>query len=223
MTDFALQRRNMVESQVRTSDVTDRRIIAAMLEVPREEFVPEALRQLAYMDGDIALGPARTGRPRRSLLAPRVLAKLLDLANLERGDLVLDVGTGSGYSAAVIAKLVETVVALEADADLAAKAGQLLAGLALDNVAVVNGDYPRGWPAAGPYAAIVVEGAVSVVPDDLLAQLEDGGRLVAVFQDGATSKAVVWQRLGCSIGRRDAFDAAAPRLPGFERAAVFSL
>ena len=223
MADTALQRKNMVESQVRPSDVTDRRIIAAMLEIPREEFVPDAMRPLAYMDGDVTMAASQPGRPPRALMAPRVFAKLLDLAQLERGDVVLDVGTGSGYSSAVIGKLVETVVALEVNAELAKRAAAALTALTLDNIAVVQGDLAKGWASAGPYAAILIEGAISVAPDALLAQLKDGGRLVAIVKDGSTSKAVVWQRRADRCDRREEFDAAAPVIPGFERAKVFSL
>ena len=223
MADIALQRKNMVESQARPSDVTDRRILAAMREVPREEFVPDDRRSLAYMDGDVRLTAAAPGKPARFLMAPRIFAKLIDLAQAGPSDVVLDVGTGSGYSAAVLGKLVETVVALETDAGLAAKAVTALAALALDNVGVVQGDLAKGWPAAGPYAAIIVEGAIAVVPDGLLAQLADGGRLVAVLTEGASSSAMVWQRRGAAFDRRAAFDATAPRLPGFDRPTVFSL
>ncbi len=223
MTDFALQRRNMVESQVRPSDVTDRRIIAAMLDVPREEFAPEERRQLAYMDGDVTIAAAQPGRPPRSMMSPRVFAKLLDLAEFEPSDVVLDIGTGSGYSAAVIGKLVDKVVGLECDAGLAAKATKSLASLSIANVAVVQGELGKGWPAAAPFAAIVCEGSVSTIPYELLPQLKDGGRLVAVLNEGAGSRAVVWRRLGDSFDRREVFDAAAPPLPGFERVRVFSL
>lgn len=223
MADTALQRKNMVESQVRPSDVTDRRIIAAMLEIPREEFVPGPLRSIAYMDSDVSLAALAPGRVPRALMAPRVFSKLIALAEIGAKDVVLDVGTGSGYSAAIIAKLVETVVALESDPELVKRANASLSALSFDNTAVVQGDLAKGWPSAGPYAAIIMEGAIEVVPHELLTQLKDGGRLVAVVNDGRTSKAVVWLRIGDDFDRRDAFDAAAPALPGFAKAKTFSL
>ena len=221
MVDAAVQRKNMVESQVRPSDVTDRRILRAMLDIPRETFVPEDLRSLAYMDTDVRLQAAEPGKAVRAMLAPRVLARLLNLAALEEGDVVLDVGTGSGYSAAVLARIVRTVVALESDPGLAATAGKLLG--AAPNVSVVTGGLAAGWPGSGPYDAIILEGAVSELPQALREQLRDGGRLVAVVGDNSQHKATLWRRLGSNFDQRAAFDAAAPRLPGFERKPAFSL
>ena len=221
MVDAALQRKNMVESQVRPSDVTDRRILRAMLDIPRETFVPEDLRSLAYMDTDVRLLAAAPGKAARAMLAPRVFARLLNLAALEEGDVVLDVGTGSGYSAAVLARIVRTVVALESDPGLAATAGKLLG--AVPNVSVVTGGLAAGWPGSGPYDAIILEGAVSEVPQALCDQLRDGGRLVAVVGDNSQPRATLWQRLGSNFDQRAAFDAGASRLPGFGRKPAFSL
>jgi len=223
MADFAQQRRNMVESQLRTNDVTDRRVLAAMLEIPREAFLPTSLRPLAYMDGDIRLPVSAPALPARYILAPRTFARLIDLARIERGDVVLDVGSASGYSAAVLGKLAETVVALESDAELVASSAKAFGDLSADNVAVVQGPLQQGWPSAGPYAAIVLEGSVAEVPDRLLSDLKDGGRLVAVQTDGAVSRAVVYTRSADAFDRRVAFDVAAPALPGFQKAPAFSL
>lgn len=216
MIDAAQQRKTMVESQVRPSDVTDRRIIRAMLDTPREAFVPAALRSLAYMDTELKLPAADRSVPPRALMAPRVLSKLLQLASIEPGDVVLDVGAATGYSAAVIAKLAETVVALEVDDRLADEATQALSRLQLDNVAVVKGALGKGYPQEGPYDAIILEGSVPDVPQGLLEQLNNGGRLVVVIGDGAFGNAVVYQRNGPAIGRTIGFDAGAPPLPGFE-------
>lgn len=215
MADIALQRKNMVESQVRPSDVTDRRIITAMLAVPREAFLPAEVASLAYSDGELTLAKPSAGRPRRALMAPRTFARLLDSVRLGPREVVLDVGAACGYSAAVIGRLVETVVGLESDKVLAGAAGRAVAAQSQDNVAIVEGDLVKGWPDAGPYDAIVVEGAIAGTPETLLAQLKDGGRLVAVLED-ATSSAVVWTRRGDGFDRRVMFDASAPRLPGFE-------
>jgi protein-L-isoaspartate(D-aspartate) O-methyltransferase len=223
MADFAEQRRNMVESQLRTSDVTDRRILAAMLDVPREAFVPPHLRALAYMDGDIRLPAAQGVRGARTMLAPRTFARLIDLARIERGDVVLDVGSASGYSAAVLGRLAETVVALENEPDLVASSAKAFNDLSADNVAVVQGPLAAGWPSAGPYAVIVLEGSVAEVPGALLNDLKDGGRLVGVQSDGAVSRAVVYTRSADCFDMRVAFDVAAPPLPGFEKAPVFCL
>ena len=221
MIDAAMQRKNMVESQVRPSDITDRRITRAMLAIPREQFVPPHLKSLAYIDNEVALTSGREGS--RALMVPRTFAKLVQLAELAETDLVLDVGCATGYSAAVIASLAQTVVALERDASLAAAATRTLAALHCDNVAVVTGDLAQGFAKEGPYDAIVVEGAVASLPPALLDQLKDGGRLVAVLVDGGVSQAVRWRRIGQAFDHVAAFDAAAPLLPGFERATGFVL
>lgn len=222
MTDFELQRRNMVESQVRPSDVTDRRVISAMLEIPREQFVPDPLRTLAYGDGAVSISSA-SDRNGRALLAPRTLAKLVDLARVERKDIVLDVATGTGYSAALLARLAETVVGLESDAGLAGVAARNLNALSVDNAAIVQGPLTDGWREAGPYAVILLQGSVDAVPPALLAQLAEGGRLIAIVNEGPVGRARVWRRRGDAFDVREAFDASAPLLPGFAAAPAFSL
>jgi protein-L-isoaspartate(D-aspartate) O-methyltransferase len=219
--DFETQRRNMIESQVRPSDVTDRRIISAMSKIPREAFVPEQMRSFAYMDTDVRLGGVR------GLMAPRIFAKLLQLAQIEPGDLVLDLGSATGYSPAVIAELGAAVVALECDAGLAEQAKTKLAQTGASRINIVAGDLASGYPEEAPYDAIVVEGALPEVPRGLLEQLKDGGRLVAVVTrdpgQRILGKAAFWIRNGGSFAGTTAFDASAPALPGFERAAVFAL
>jgi protein-L-isoaspartate(D-aspartate) O-methyltransferase len=216
MSDFTLQRENMVESQVRPSDVTDRRIPRAMKAVPREVFVPAARRSLAYLDIDLAVDGSGQPPTPRAILAPRTFAKLLQLAAVEPTDVALDIGCATGYSAAILGQLAQKVVALESDAALVHEAAKALAMLKADNVMVVEGNLTAGYPAQGPFDVIVVEGAVARVPDALLGQLKDGGRLVAIFSDGRTGRAAVWQRAGETISERDGFDAVAPYLPGFE-------
>ncbi len=222
--DYATQRKNMVESQVRPSDVTDRRIIRAMLDLPRELFVPERLRALAYMDGSVPLTPATHGGTRRALLSARVLAKLVQAADVASGASVLAVGAGPGYGAALLAGLGARVVALESDPDLRNDAIRRLADLSAGNVTVVDGPLDQGWPDEGPYDAILIEGAVETVASGLLDQLKDGGRLVAIAVAGnrTTGRATVWRRDGRTFGKTEIFDAAADVLPGFEKPRVFA-
>lgn len=226
MGDFAKARLNMVESQVRPNGVTDRRILEAMFAVPREVFVPEAERSLAYMDGDIPLAPAQQGGPRRGIMAPMPLARLIQLADIQPGELVLDVGCTTGYSTAILARLAESVVGLECDARLADTATNTLVELGVDNAAVVTGPLQDGYASEGPFDAIVLGGAVQQVPDALLAQLKEGGRLVAIVSgEGRTppgsGRAFVFSRIRSEISRRPAFDAGAPLLPGFARTPEF--
>ncbi len=221
MADIAEQRKNMVESQVRPSDVTDRRIIRAMLEVPREQFVPGQLKPVAYMDEEIALSKAVPGADRRVLLAPRTLAKMIQLAEINATDVVLDIGCASGYSAALIGRLAETVVALESDADLSETAGKTLDELAFDNVAVVSGPLASGYLDEGPYDAIFIGGRVEEMPEALLDQLKDGGRLVAIEGPAKYSRVVLWRRVGATFDRTEHFAAGAPLVPGFEKTPSF--
>ena len=221
MVDAATQRTNMVESQVLTSDVTDRRILRAMRELPRERFVPAPMTALAYMDEAVPVTPA--GAERRWLLAPRVLAKLLQLADIGDDNHVLDVGGATGYSAAVLAGMGKSVIALECNIKLTEQARANLAALALDNASVTVGELTAGWLDKAPYDAIVLQGAAATVPEALFDQLKDGGRLVAVLIEGGLGKATIWRRLGRSVDAWGAFDAAAPVLPGFERTPVFVL
>src|SRR5262245_9466918 len=222
MIDSKQQRINMVESQVRPSDVTDRRIIRAMLEVPREAFVPSGLRALAYMDGSVPV--VETGvRPVRCLLAPRTFAKLAQLAEIGPDAVVLDVGCATGYSAAVLARLAKSVVAFEVDTALVTRASQTLRQLEVTNALVLEGALPGGAPTHAPFDAILLEGAVPNVPEALLAQLKDAGRLIAIVTDGALGRAKLWRRTGKVFDARPAFDAGAPTLPGFAHQPEFVL
>lgn len=213
MIDFAEMRRAMVDAQVRANDVTDLRIVAAMLETPRERFVPAGLRNFAYIDDDLLV---KDGSPARYLMEPMVLAKLLQAAEIGPEALVLDVGAASGYSTAVLAKLAGQVVALEGDAELAAQGAGLLVELGLLNAAYVQGPLPDGWPAEAPYDVILLNGSVDSAPEALLAQLKPGGRLVAVVGRGRAGRATVFTNTAGGIGSRVVFDAAVPTLPGFE-------
>ena len=214
MTDFVSARRHMVDGQIRTTDVNDLRVISAMLEVPRERFVPPASASIAYLDLDVPLGASRR------LLRPMVLAKLLQAAELEATDRVLDVGCATGYTAAVLARIAGQVVALEQDAGLAKAAGDALSSQ--PNVEVVNGALAAGWPQGAPYDVVVLEGATEDMPHALCQQLKDGGRLVCVLGSGHGSKAMLYRRSGAEVGGRPIFDASAALLPGFAKTPVFA-
>ena len=213
--DFAAARRKMVASQIRTSEVSDPAVVEAMGAVSRELFVPPANRAFAYLDEDLAIGKGRY------LIEPVVLAKLLQLADLQTTDNVLVVGAGLGYSAAVVARLARSVVALESDGVLAAQASKVLAEVAPGQVAVVVGDLKAGWPAKSPYDAILVDGAVGALPVGFKPQLADGGRLVCVVRDGPVGRATLVTRAGDSYGSRQEFDAMTPLLPEFAKLPKF--
>lgn len=221
MGNFAMQRKNMVENQVRPSDIVDRRILRAMLEIPREMFVPDEVRPLAYMDRDVRISPEGDPLGARCLLAPSVHAKLIQSLDLDERSLVLDVGCGTGYGSAIMARLAQTVVGLECDPALAEAATKALSTLSIDNVVIVMGDLTAGWPGEGPYDAILLNGVVPEVPAALLDQLKDGGRLAAVESDAGVSRARLWQRSGSHVSSRSLFEAAAGPLPGFERKPQF--
>jgi protein-L-isoaspartate(D-aspartate) O-methyltransferase len=212
MTDFAAARANMVDGQVRTNNVTDLRVIAAMREVPRERFLPPASAGIAHLDIDT---PVAGGR---CLMKPMVLARLLQAADLKPGDRVLDVASATGYGAAVLGRIVSQVTALEPDTALV----QVGKASLPSNVTVVSGPLNLGWPQGAPYDAIVLEGATEIVPHDLCRQLKDGGRLVCVLGSGPGAKAMLYQRSGNDIGGRPVFDAAAALLPGFAKTPVFA-
>ncbi|MEL6372756.1 MAG: protein-L-isoaspartate O-methyltransferase [Pseudomonadota bacterium] len=223
MTTALEQRTNMVDSQIRPSDVTDSRIIAAMSAVPREQFVPSALRTLAYADQDLQVIARDGKRPARYLLAPRTFAKMLQAAEIDSGDIVLDVGAATGYSTAVMARIAQTVVGLEEDERHVSQATKALNTHSIDNAVVEQGSLTAGVAAEGPFDAILLEGAVDLIPDALLDQLKDGGRLVAILEEGEVGRGVVVKRSGTSFDRRVVFDATGPALPGFQRVAAFEL
>ncbi len=215
MYDSALARRMMVDGQVRTADVHNPELIAAMLEVPRERFVPQPLAEQAYSDGDLDLGKGR------AMLAPMVFAKLIEAAQLSGGEHVLDVGCGLGYSSAVLARLAGSVVALEEDADLARQAKTALAGNGATGVVAVQGSLSAGWPPAAPYDFILLNGATEIVPDILGRQLKPGGRLACVFGHAPATKATLFRLAEGHLVGRPIFDAAAVPLPGFRAAPAF--
>jgi protein-L-isoaspartate(D-aspartate) O-methyltransferase len=211
MTDFANARKMMVDNQLRTRNVTDRRLLLAMGDVPRERFVSGPRQSLAYIDEAHPIA----GAPGRFLSAPAPLARLLQLAEIDGSDAVLDVGSGNGYSAAVLSKLAATVVAVESDSSLAAASRSTLSELGASNVIVVDGDPAAGAAGQGPFDVIIVEGSVREVPDALFGQLKDDGRIVALIaRPGRPAVAHVFARSGKGVAARAEFDATLPPLPG---------
>jgi protein-L-isoaspartate(D-aspartate) O-methyltransferase len=212
MSDIA--RFNMVEAQIRSSNVTDPRIHAAMGAVARDAFVPRAARALAYADVPVAVAPGRY------LLDPRSFAKLLQLAAIRAEDRVLDVACGTGYSSAVLARLAAEVVALEQDADLVRVASELLAN-AVGKVEVVQGGLIEGVRGQAPFDVIFVNGAIEQVPDTLLGQLAEGGRLVTMMRLDGQCRGWLFLKENGQVGRRPDFDAEVPLLAGFRKAVGF--
>lgn len=217
MTDYSARRTMMVDTQVRPSDVTKFPVIEAMLAVPREAFVPDDRREAAYVGDNIDLGRGRV------VLEPRTLAKMLDALDIQNDELVLDIGAGLGYSAAVIARMAEAVVAVEENEGWAAEAEAALIEHHADNVAVHHGPLAEGAAQHGPYDVICVEGAVEHLPEALTEQLKDGGRMAVLFAEGALGVVRIGYKIDRRMNWRFAFNAGAPVLPGFERHTAFTL
>ncbi|KNX40179.1 Protein-L-isoaspartate O-methyltransferase [Roseovarius tolerans] len=217
MTDYAARRTMMVDTQVRPSDVTKFPIIDAMLSVPREAFVPDRLREAAYLGENLDLGEGRV------MLDPRTLAKMLDALDIEGDDLVLDIGAAHGYSSAVIARMAEAVVGVEADANLVEEAQRTLLEHGADNVIMQQGDLATGAPDHGPYDVILLQGAVEHLPEAITDQLKEGGRMACLFLEGALGVVRIGYKIDGRLNWRYAFNAGAPVLPGFERHAAFTL
>lgn len=217
MTDFAERRTMMVDTQIRPSDVTKFPIIKAMLSVPRETFVPADKQEAAYLGDNIDLGQGRV------VLDPRTFAKMLDVVDIQPDELVLDLGAGTGYSSAVLAQLAEAVIALEEDEALVADIQSALSDVGADNVVVQEGPLAEGAGEFGPFDAILVEGAVEQMPEAITDQLKEGGRIVALFQEGRLGTVRIGYRIDGQMTWRFAFNAGAPVLPGFQRHQAFSL
>ena len=217
MTDFSVRRTTMVDTQIRPSDVTKFTVIDAMLTVRREAFVPDDKRDLAYVDDCIDLGEGR------SMVEPRTLAKMLDALELANDDLVLCIGAGFGYSAAVCARIAEAGVAVEDDETRANEAQTILSSEGIDNVAILHGALEDGASAHGPYDAILIEGAVEELPATILSQVKDGGRICVLFTDGALGVVRLGYKMNGNVTWRFAFNAGAPVIPAFARQTEFSL
>ena len=217
MTDFAIRRQVMVDTQIRPSDVTKFPIIDAMLTVEREAYLPDGKREAAYVGENVDLGDARV------VLEPRTFAKLLEALNIQPDEMVLDIGCGLGYSTAVIERLAEAVVAVEENSDMAAEAQSLLSSYGSDCAAVLEGELERGAAKHGPYDVIVIEGGVEHIPAALSDQLNEGGRIGALFMVGALGVVRVGYKRNGQMNWRDSFNASAPVLPGFGQLTEFSL
>jgi protein-L-isoaspartate(D-aspartate) O-methyltransferase len=215
MIDFEAARVKMVESQIRTTDVTSHSVLRAFLSVPREAFVPETLKALAYADADVLIAPGRY------LMDASPLAKLLQAAEISKDDCVLEIGAGSGYVAALLSQLAGSVIALENDPDLAEQARKNLSSFDCPNVEVVTGDLTKGHAASAPYDLIVVDGAIEEVPASLLDQLAEGGRLVAVVGYGNSAQAKILLREHGAISESSRFNLSVKPLPGFVKPKEF--
>ena len=219
MTGFSSARQHMVDGQVRPSDVTDARIIDAMLAVPREAFAPASQRALAYLDLDLDVSEAASAR--RFLIKPVVTAKMLQAAGIGASDKVLVAGSASGYTAALVARLAGQVTATESDPAQVAMAMAVLSELGLGNVTFQPSTAAEGYLGGAPYDVVVLDGATEIVPERLYAQLREGGRLVGVFAMTSPPRAMIVTRSHGDFGSRSLFDATAPVLPGLERLPAF--
>ena len=219
--DFEAARVKMVENQIRTTDVTSHSVLNAFFAVPRENFVPEKSKLLAYIDCDIEIAPAAAGKPARFLMEASPLAKLLQLGVITKDDKVLDVGCGTGYVSAVLSLIANKVIALESDEDLAAQAKANLAAHGYDNVTVVTGDLEKGNAGNGPFDVIFIDGSVEQVPQALLDQLGEDGRLIAVLGFGHAARATVFMRERGAFSENVFFNASIKPLPGFAKTKEF--
>ena len=210
MTDFAVARRHMVDCQLRPNNITDDRLIDAMGTLQRELFLPKTVRGVAYVDEDLPVAPGRY------IAEPMVFARLVQAGRITADDAVLDVGCTTGYSTAVLGQLANVVVAVEEHAELAEIATKNLAEAGVDNAAVVTGPLRDGYAAQAPYDVIVLEGAVEDVPQALLDQLGEGGRLLALVSESGVGKARLYTKSGGTVGHRELFDGNMPLLPGFQ-------
>ena len=215
--DYSTARRNMVESQIRTNRITHRGIIKGFEEIPREMFVPDHLETVAYVDEKLMVSEGRY------LLEPMVLAMLLQAANIKTEDVVLEIGCGTGYSTAIISRLASTVVAIEEDKVLAELATKNLIELGVDNAAIMTNPLINGYSKQHPYNVIVFSGSVTSIPQNIVEQVADNGRIVAVVnKNDSVGKGVLTTKFGSSISTEEIFDAWTPFLPGFERLQSFS-
>lgn len=217
MTDYASRRTMMVDTQVRPSDVTKFPIIDAMLSVPRETFVPDSKREAAYVGENLNIGGGRV------LLEPRTLAKMIDALAIQPGHVVLDIACGLGYSTAVLSHMCDFVVAVEDDEARAEEAQSILSQHGVDNAAVMFGPLAEGAPKSGPYDVIILQGAAEQVPDALLDQLREGGRIAAIFTEGTLGVVRIGHKIDGVVNWRFSFNASAPVLTGFEKYRAFAL
>ena len=216
--NYVTARRNIVENQVRSNKVTNPTLIGALSSLPREDFVPDTLRGVAYVDEALPLSDSRY------LMEPMVLALLLQHAEISPTDIVMEIAPGTGYSTAVIASLASTVVAVETDEALAERATANLVKAGIDNAAVMTGPFAEGYRKQSPYHVIIISGRVEEVPGSLVSQIADGGRLITVVGNAANpGKGILYRKFGRSISSSEVFEAGTPMLPGFARRSEFAL
>lgn len=220
-TDYQAARQKMVDNQIRTTDVTSHSVLKAFLTVAREDFIPTPLKPLAYIDTDIQISAAGEDGVGRYVMEPSPLAKMLQLAQITRDHVVLEVGCGSGYTAALLSLLAGSVVAVDSDSSLVDAASERLSDSGYDNVAVVTGDLEKGYAAEGPYDLIFLNGAVEIVPAALFDQLREGGRLVAAIGLGPAAQAHLFVKEGGVVSSRAAFNVSVKPLPGFRKVEEF--
>ena len=220
-TDYQDARQKMVDNQIRTTDVTSHSVLKAFLTVAREDFVPTPLKPLAYIDSDLQVSGGERDGVGRFVMEPSPLAKMLQLAQITRDHVVLEIGCGAGYAAALLSLLAGSVVAVESDAALAEAASAKLSETGYDNVAVVTGDLEKGYAAEAPYDLIFFNGAVETVPAALFDQLREGGRLVAAIGSGLAAQAHLFVKDGGVVSGRPAFNISVKPLPGFRKAEEF--
>jgi len=217
MSDFATRREIMVDTQIRPSDVTKFPVLQAMLKIPREHFVPRDKREVAYIGENVSFEDGRV------VIDPRILAKFLDFLDVRQDELVLDIASGLGYSSAVLSCLCEAVVALEDDCIRVAEIEETVQEMGLDNICVQEGILHEGAPQHGPYDVIMIQGAVEDIPDQVISQLKNGGRIAAIFMDGRLGEARIGYKFDGQINWRFAFNAGAPVLKGFQKVNKFVL
>jgi protein-L-isoaspartate(D-aspartate) O-methyltransferase len=213
--DYQNRRTTMVDTQVRPSDVTKFPIIDAFLNIPREDYVPDAKREAAYIGENIDIGAVRV------LLEARTLAKMLEAVDVQPSDVVLDLGCGLGYSTAILAQLADFVVAVEDELGMAQEAQQNLSDHGVDNAAVFEGALSDGASKSGPYDVIILQGAVEHIPENLILQIKDGGRIVAIFSEGALGVVRIGRKIEGAMNWRMSFNAGASVLDGFSKEAEF--
>ena len=217
VTDYKARRKIMVDTQIRPSDVTKFPIIDAFLSIPREKFVPDGKKEAAYIGENFQIGQSRV------ILDPRTLAKLLEALDVQKDELVLDIGTGLGYSSAIISLIAELVIAVEDDGTLTSEAEEILSEIGADNVVVQLGQLEDGAPEHGPYDIIILQGGVEEIPGSILKQLKNGGRVGAIFIEDGLGTAKIGFKLNDKISWRYSFNASAPVLPGFFKQKGFAL
>lgn len=210
-TSFDIARKAMIDSQIRPNKVIDERVVAAFADVPREEFVPKSLREVAYVDEDLALSGGRY------LVEAMVMGRILQALEIKPDHNILLIGAGTGYTAALLSQLCASVIAVDNRSAAVLKTQELLAGMEIGNVAVLKGKLTEGYPSEGPYDAILIEGGIEIMPDALLSQLTANGQAAAIWRETETAQgeASLWKKAGAQFVRRSLFNAQVPTLAEF--------